>query len=99
MIEADIIKPIECFIFVASFMVWGGFLVFVAATYIVHKRDAELENLKTELHRQRIDEGRVISMFRGVEYTVGYEPNTSMGRIARVARLHWLQTQNSKETK
>ena len=79
MMEADIIKPIECFIFVASFMIWGGFLAFIVAAYIVHKRDAKLESLKAELYRQRIDADRVISMFRDIAYTVGYEPNTSMG--------------------
>lgn len=93
----DFVKTIECVIFIVSFMIWGGFLVFMVAAYKIRKLTQELQELRMESlsHNKMVD--KIVSMFRDVNYTIGYDPNTPIGRIAKVARLHWFKIQSLQE--
>lgn len=58
----------------------------------------ELQELRREhlSHRDMAD--KVISMLRAVEYTIGYDPRTPLGQIAKVARQRWFEVQALQES-
>lgn len=109
--EVDIAKVIECVIFVVSLMLWGAFIMFIFARSRIDKwkdlyydaqahftlameKYANAKNAEREL--DRLTE-HAISMFRGIEYCRGYDPNTRQGRIAQAAFKHWIRIEVDKQ--